>query len=158
MKKAVECVICKKCFEKEVGAINRSPRHCCSKECQNKAVSESQRKHEFSPYLLDTKKRATKKNIPYNLTEENLRELFDSQEGKCAITGVPIHIKRYKDTKNIFQASIDRLDNTKGYTIDNIQFTSLGANYMRNTFSIEDVKSMLDSIYKVASEHISKSL
>ena len=59
MKKVVECVICKKCFEKEVGAINRSPRHCCSKECQNKAVRESQRKHEFSPYLLDTKKRAT---------------------------------------------------------------------------------------------------
>jgi len=37
---------------------------------------------------------STKKNLPFNITEEYLLELWGEQNGECAITGLPLSLKR----------------------------------------------------------------
>ena len=76
-------------------------------------------------------------------------ELFNKQKGLCALTKIPMvmnHHKLTKDKKTPYYASIDRLDNAKGYIKGNIQFLCLGINYMRNTFSIELTEKFINSI------------
>lgn len=64
-------------------------------------------------------------------------ELFLKQDGKCALTGKPITLVRgYKQslidrTKPQQTASLDRIDSTKGYTKDNVQWVKLKINRMK---------------------------
>ena len=100
----------------------------------------------FGFYATAAKKRARKRGWDCNLTAEGLKELFDVQNGLCAVTGVPLKLnssRRKMADKDPCYASLDRLDNTQGYVVGNIQFVALAINYMRNTFSLEQIKLFL---------------
>ena len=49
-------------------------------------------------------------------------ELYQNQDGKCALTGRPIKFVFEKTTKNT-TASLDRIDSKRDYTKDNVQLT-----------------------------------
>lgn len=75
--------------------------------------------------------------------------MFQRQAGKCALTGLPMHLNSATKTlsdKSLRYASLDRLDNAGGYTIDNVQFVCLGINYMRNTASLEEARDFIRDI------------
>jgi len=76
--------------------------------------------------------RATgKKN--YNLDLEFLVELYKSQDGKCALTGISFKLEKYGN-KRAFAPSIDRLNCSKGYTKDNVRLVCLVVNLALNDF------------------------
>ena len=60
-----------------------------------------------------TKKGAEARELNFTLTEEDVDNLLHS--GVCARTGIAF------EAAGDFAASIDRVDNTGGYTIDNVQ-------------------------------------
>lgn len=74
------------------------------------------------------------------LTRKALFELFKKQDGKCAITGVPISITDKIKLKGRFirSASLDRIDPYKGYTIDNVQWVHIRVNIMRQDMTMEE--------------------
>lgn len=51
------------------------------------------------------------------ITLEDLYDTLEKQSGRCAITKIPLVLS----SKHIFSASVDRKDDSKGYTKDNIQ-------------------------------------
>lgn len=57
-------------------------------------------------------------------------ELYNIQKGKCFYSGIPIH---WSDTGWNHTASIDRIDNNQGYTVDNIQLVHKEINMMRGS-------------------------
>jgi len=65
----------------------------------------------------------------FNLTIENAWDRFILQERKCALTGVVLTIEN---------ASLDRVDSSKGYTIDNIQWLHKIVQGMK--WSMSDIK------------------
>ena len=78
-------------------------------------------------------------DIPYEPLEIDidhiyLEQLFSKQNGKCYWFGTPI------DPQNIFVArhplapSVDRLDDSKGYTKDNVVITTRFTNFGRNSY------------------------
>lgn len=74
-----------------------------------------------------------------DLTRDNLRELFDRQRGRCALTGLPIHFatdSRQRRTGDI-TASLDRIDSTKGYEIGNVQWLHRDVNKMKMDLTTE---------------------
>ena len=106
------------------------------------------RKDEFTPFryhLRNAKRRSqgtnksTKKD--FNLSLEDVRDIWNNQSGKCAITGFPLVCKAFDDgkNKNPYQASLDRINNDKGYSKENVRFVCLIVNYARNNFSDEQV-------------------
>jgi hypothetical protein len=145
------CPVCKSSFSERRGDYDfkikrgQTPeRICCCGEC-----SYSLRRHNpkentktpcpFSRHLSQTKNRAkkSKKVLEFNITLEYIKQLWEEQQGRCALTGIPMVHPLRKDGKNVkekslFSGSIDRIDNDKGYIVGNIQFVTMGANYLKN--------------------------
>ena len=104
----------------------------------------------FRWYIKVIRKHNKERNIGYNVDIQYLQELWESQKGICPFTKQQLELKTHSKTKNIisrpYQASIDRIDNDKGYIKGNIRFVALIFNYARNVFSDEEV---LDFCFKV---------
>ena len=115
------------------------------KSCLKKDPSRYDRlikKDDLDYYLKDrffgAKNRAKAKNISFNLTLDYLKELWNIQEGKCAISKVEMSHTILEGKLDI-NASIDKIDPSKGYTIGNIQFVCNRVNMMKSDMSIDNL-------------------
>lgn len=80
---------------------------------------------------------ARKRGITFNVSIEYLWELFLNQDGYCSMTGLPILVG--SDIYDV-TASIDRLDNLKGYEEGNLQWVHKDFNpKLRRDMSMPDV-------------------
>lgn len=85
------------------------------------------------------KKTAKIRNISFNLEPQDIAEAYDKQEKKCFYTGVYVFFTNHLSYARLLQnASIDRIDNSKGYTKDNIQIVHKLVNRLRNCLSNEE--------------------
>ena len=77
-----------------------------------------------------------------------LCDLWKEQDGKCAVTGLPMTHIRGKGfvTTN---ASIDRIDNTAGYTRDNIRLVCRQVNVMKGQLSDDELMKWCHRVIKV---------
>ena len=78
---------------------------------------------------------AKKRNIKFEISFEYAWKIYELQNKKCALSNVNIFFK----TKNNFniehEASLDRIDNNKGYVEGNVQWIAKQVNYMKNRIS-----------------------
>lgn len=88
------------------------------------------------------KKNAAAKGLEFALINRDLHELWDKQNGKCALSGVELG---YIGT-GWSAASIDRVDPTKGYTIDNVQWTCWRVNDAKSDMTNSDFINMCAAI------------
>ena len=88
-----------------------------------------------------TKQRALNNNIEFNI---NIDDIVIPE--KCPILEKPLEI----GTKNNyeFSPSIDRIDNSKGYIKGNIQIISKKANSMKNSASLDELKTFCKNILR----------
>lgn len=69
-----------------------------------------------------TKNAADKRGLEFQIDAKYIQDLYDKQNGLCAISGVPIKLIRDVNKHNNLQtASLDRIDNSIGYTEENVQ-------------------------------------
>jgi hypothetical protein len=85
-------------------------------------------------------KSAKSRNIEWNIT---LDEMFYYYNGKCSLTGWEIDISFKKCT-----ASLDRIDNNKGYSPNNIQWVHTMVNMCKNKYNEKDFIKMCKDISK----------
>ncbi len=76
------------------------------------------------------KNNALNRNLEFNISKEFIWSLFLKQNKKCSFTDISIS---YKDGT----ASIDRIDNDKGYNKDNVTIVHKDINLMRNKLNVE---------------------
>lgn len=85
-----------------------------------------------------------------NLTVEYLKQLWEEQNGICIFTGwnliLPKNTKRAWVEHRPENASLDRIDNTKGYIQGNVRFIAYIANLARSTFSDEQLIKFCKSV------------
>ena len=89
------------------------------------------------------RRKAKERGLLFQVTKQDLWNLFLRQEGKCALSGVPITLTTVVNAQNNLDktqmsASLDRIDNSKGYTVDNIQWIHKILNAMRRQYSVEE--------------------
>jgi hypothetical protein len=84
-------------------------------------------------YRLRNLNRGEKKKLTVELTIQQLYGKLVEQNFKCALSGVDLNVLHIGPTAS--NASIDRIDSTKNYTIDNIQWVHKDVNKMKNDFS-----------------------
>ena len=94
--------------------------------------------------IISLRCRARRSNLEFNLTTEALEHLFDEQGGRCFWFGLPM--KASIEKRDPLRPSVDRLDNTKGYTIDNIVLTCMFANMGRSSMSVEQMHAFVASL------------
>ena len=81
-------------------------------------------------YFSGVKHGAAKRNMICEISQQDAWSQFEKQNGKCALTGRDLTFKCNGEQT----ASLDRIDSTKGYTIDNIQWVHKDVNMMKNNF------------------------
>ena len=86
--------------------------------------------------LKEAKRRANRAMIEFNIDIEDIK--FPD---KCPVLGIPIFIKQGKG-RLPNTPSIDRIDNTKGYSKDNIIIVSWRANNLKSDASIHELKKV----------------
>lgn len=75
-----------------------------------------------------------RRGIHIDVSLEHLWELFQNQNGCCALSGVSIHFpNRYKNRGlEGCTASLDRIDSSKGYVVGNVQWVHKDVNFMKH--------------------------
>jgi hypothetical protein len=76
---------------------------------------------------------------------DDLVELFNNQNGKCALTGWDMTMVLGEGVVNT-NASIDRIDSSKGYETDNIQFVCRIVNTAKSDLPQEDFINLCKTI------------
>lgn len=80
---------------------------------------------------------ATVRALDFNITREYMWELFQKQNGKCVFSGIDLTFGSVDDKKTT-TASLDRIDNNKGYVEGNVQWVHKEINFMRGQMTVEN--------------------
>jgi hypothetical protein len=72
---------------------------------------------------------AKKRNLEFNISIEDAYKLFEKQNSKCALTGENINFGDFRNKERT--ASLDRIDSSKGYVKENIQWVHKIVNKMK---------------------------
>ena len=115
-------------------------------EYHRRSVENRKSNHKLDPrrsMLADAKKRAENKGLDYDLVMEDIviPEI-------CPVLGIDLFVLGGKRTPN--SPSLDRVDNSKGYTKDNVSVISLRANMLKNDAQIWE----LEAIVKYMEDHL----
>ena len=92
-----------------------------------------------SQLLRSARQRAKQKNMECNITQNDIHI-----PKICPVFKVPF----VKGTE--YAPSLDRIDNTKGYTPENIVVVSRKANVMKNNGSVQDLKMLVEYYSKLS--------
>jgi hypothetical protein len=131
--------ICKKCYS----SLRKEYRSKEKVKLKNKEYALKRRENKWNHVLFSLIRRRYPQT---NLTPEYIQELWNKQNGLCYWFKIPMTIT-YK-SKYPSKPSIDRLDNSKPYTIENCVLCCYSANIGRNVNNVNDWILFIDSIKK----------
>ena len=89
-----------------------------------------------SSFVSKYREQAKRRSISFAVTTKYLWLIFKKQEGKCALSGqtLKLPIKSTDVHNGSATASLDRIDSTKGYQKDNVQWVHKDINFMKQQF------------------------
>lgn len=88
-------------------------------------------------YFTELKRGAEERDLEFNITIENLWELYKQQNGMCWYSGDKLSFASQNGIKRglLNTASVDRIDSNRGYTLDNIRWVHKDINWMKKKLS-----------------------
>lgn len=133
-----QCSICKQYLE-----INNYRRysHRCNKCVYKVGTSyREQRKYTVDHWIMvalcNSKKRAKLKNFNHNLTKQWLLANIPEY---CPVLGIKLSFSGNRDNS----PSLDRFDNNKGYTTDNVRIISFRANSLKSNATLAELEAIV---------------
>lgn len=146
---------------KAAAAGEKGFKHLESWNCKNNPILSNytkagKRQDKYSPFRYFVNKARSRINgyphgqelKKFDITVELLLELWESQKGKCAITGVKMELPKttYSPRNSPSCASLDRIDTSKGYMKDNVEFICQFVNLGKNNYSKNQIQKFFDQI------------
>ena len=112
-------------------------------------------------YKIQDSYRASKKSkseFTCNITIQELKEVWDKQQGICPYTKIKLKLPKQKDnTKTDYHfASVDRRDSSKGYFKGNIQFVAWPVNFAKSNCHEQLLIDFLKEVAKNLNAPINK--
>lgn len=177
----VTCAHCGKEFDRYTSEVKRSEKlgrkHYCSRACCGADNNDhllrtdafgnldaSNRLDEFSPFrrhLKQARMHASKRRTKEcSITLEHLKEQWEKQQGQCPYTGWKLENLPSSGSRSELhpaRASLDRIDSSRGYTPDNIQFVAYMANCAKNEFPEEKLFEFCQAVYAMNKANASTS-
>jgi hypothetical protein len=87
-----------------------------------------------------SKQRAKDKNRVHEITVKDIKAIYPI-DGKCPIFGIQLEFNSAGFREN--SPSIDRIDSSRGYTVDNIQIISWKANRIKSYATVEELETIV---------------
>lgn len=103
--------------------------------------------YDFWSILLNQAKR---RNIEFDLKPQYLDKIFLKQKKKCVYTdlSLTLPINCYERRNGLYNASLDRIDNSKGYVEGNVQWVHKRINMMKHSMSEDDFITICNMVAK----------
>jgi len=128
-------------------------------DCIYDKFNDKPRENFIRHMYIDCRNRSKKKKFAFDLELSDLHQLYDDQEGKCALSGQEmtfIHKRGKRQfTRHPTNASLDRIDPKGGYTKDNIQLTTNVCNIAKMDLTEEMFIDMCEQVYNKRRRSIS---
>lgn len=83
------------------------------------------------------------------LDKHELYLLFKKQEGKCALTGTGLSLKKHTP----LNLSIDKIDPSKGYVMTNVQWVCWAVNRAKGDLSMNDFIGMCKAVTRTCNDY-----
>lgn len=162
------CDNCGIIFEKPLSEITRNlkinRKNFCSRTCVGKnnfknfgekkneyniSQHSGNRKDEFTKFKYHYRN-INKRNKEVNVSIEDLKQVWESQNGICPYLGIKLQINSYGKIKKdpITSASLDRIDSSKGYINGNIQWISRAINHLKGDMPENELLKIFDLIFE----------
>lgn len=158
----LKCHCCGKYFPEEEfhktghNYIKHNCRNNRDKRCPNckaKKIKESRQKYSQETALLKIlnmryygcKQRATEKKLDFDLTKDYLKQLWDKQNGICALSGIAMTFDIDSGRTNT-NVSVDKINPNLGYTKDNIQLVCMAVNQMKSDLRLEELYMFCEAL------------
>lgn len=165
-------------IEKRIEENTRNPRWECRCECGNIVIRTStcfkrnwnvscgclHKKHlgnkhpsykgyKNVPMSFFTRSRvgAEKRNIIFDITIEQINDLYEKQNRKCVLSGMDITFgNKSRDPEKHIEctASLDRINSSLGYSFNNIQLVHKEINFMKRDLEQKHFINICETIYR----------
>lgn len=90
-----------------------------------------------SRLINGARRRAKDKGLPFNLIKEDIKI-----PDVCPVLGIPLKVNVGGKRQDANSPTIDRIDNTKGYTLDNIIVVSHRANTIKGDATLAELDTV----------------
>lgn len=127
---------CKRCNQEQTFRYVKSDNFHTCVVCAEHNTRKHRKKH-WLRYLAQ-KANARKRQDSEKMTEELLQILMLEQGSKCALSGMKFDIE-----DKWLKPSLDRIDNTKGYTKNNVRLITWGLNHVRGDLSDKELVDLV---------------
>ena len=104
-------------------------------------MAKSRKENPERHMVNDARKRAKEKGLEFSITADDI-----SIPDICPVLRIPLFSGQSKWCDN--SPSLDRIDNLKGYTKENIAVISLRANQLKNDGTLEELKLIVEYMEK----------
>jgi hypothetical protein len=116
------------------------------KSCSNKKPESNGHKGFYldvlrASFVHKYKTNAELRNISWNVDFEYLAQLLIDQDFRCALSGVAISAMEVNNN-----ASLDRIDSTLGYIVNNVQWVTSKVNMMKQQYTQEDFIEVCNNV------------
>lgn len=101
----------------------------------------------FKRAFSNAKKRSEKRNVPFDLDIEYIKDIFRAQSGKCYYSGIELNIVRddLSSFHDHYKMTLDCLDSKSGYIKGNVVWCA----YCINSFKLNMSKKEMINICKL---------
>lgn len=144
----VQCKHCDKVYDISTDVVKRNINGCS--ECTRANSPRGNQSGSWlggtyipSIFISNVRRSAAKRDIPFDLTIEQLDLIWSLQDGKCAYTNRELSLDPSTST-----ASLDRIDSSKGYVADNVQFVHKSVNIMKWALPENEFLQFIKEIYE----------
>lgn len=96
-------------------------------------------------YWSSIKRHARDRNLEFLISKEEAMRIFEIQDRRCALSGQLLTLPNGADLSDR-TASLDRVDSSRGYTVDNIQWVHKLINMAKRDMSDQDFIDLCKSI------------
>lgn len=117
----------------------------CSKERQRKSVSKTCGESSFNTVFSKYKQNAERRGHSFELTKEEFKNLITQP---CIYCGKVLGNVKRGNNGNFCYTGLDRKDNSKGYTLENVVPCCLFCNREKNALTLEEFAEKIDKILK----------
>ena len=100
----------------------------------------------FREFLRRARKSVTRKGLDLDLTLDDIKVVWNNQRGKCPYTGWDLELPKSTSKKKHNTASLDRINSSRGYVVDNIQIVCVMANFAKSDFDEEIMQKFCHAI------------
>lgn len=94
--------------------------------------------YHLSYIMRGVRYRARKSNVECEIDAEFLNVLLKKQDGCCAISGITLTFEKGQGHIST-NASVDRINPTRGYTSDNVQLVAHQVNTMKSNLNLSEL-------------------